>query len=242
MRIAFQTHTGMVRGHNEDSVLVDEGLGLFVIADGLGGHLGGEVASAIAVQEVRQRVLRGLRDREDSSTILINAILAAHEAVSSRAQCDEGLCDMGTTIVAALLEGDSFIIGHVGNSRAYIIEVGAITPITKDHSFVAEWIEEGLITSEQARTHKARHGLTMAVGIEDEIEPVLACVPVFPSGALMLCSDGLTEMLADDEIQEIVEQAAGPAEACKTLVDTANRKGGTDNISVVLIDLADRHS
>ncbi len=237
MRIAYQTDTGMTRSHNEDSLLVDEDLGLFVVADGLGGHNGGEVASAIAASEVRCSVRQGKSTGADSFELMNDAIFAAHEAIFLRAQRDKALCDMGTTVVVALLDGDSFLIGHVGNSRAYIVAEGSITPVTKDHSFVAEWIEEGLITPEEARTHKARHGLTMALGLDDEPEPVVACVPIFPLGVLLLCSDGLTEMVEDDEILRIIEDAEDINDACKLLVDRANRKGGADNITVILIDL-----
>ncbi|MEW6350080.1 MAG: Stp1/IreP family PP2C-type Ser/Thr phosphatase [Thermodesulfobacteriota bacterium] len=242
LRIAYKTDTGMARSHNEDTLMVDEDLGLFLVADGLGGHNAGEVASAIAADEVRCSVRQGRSAGADPFELLNDAIFAAHEAIFRRAQRCEDLCDMGTTIVVALLDGESFLIGHVGNSRAYLVAEGTITPVTKDHSFVAEWIEEGLMTPAEARTHKARHGLTMALGVDDEPEPVVACVPLSPPVVLVLCSDGLTEMLDDREILRTIEDARDLNEACNELVDRANRKGGADNITVILIDVDGRDS
>jgi protein phosphatase len=145
-----------------------------------------------------------------------------------------GWAEMGTTIVVALLSGNSLVIGHVGDSRAYAVDPDGMRQLTEDHSFVAESIREGLLTVSEARTHKSRHGLTLALGVEDQVEPELTSLHWKEDTCLLLCSDGLNEMLDDGEILAIIKSSANPQQACNNLVERANEKGGTDNISVIL--------
>jgi len=240
LETAYLSHPGMVRESNEDSLFVDTRLGLFIVADGMGGHNGGGVASAIAVQEVSRLVRAGIGGRRDDETLLRDAFHAAHQAVLALARKDDSLRDMGTTVVAALLTKNGLTVGHVGDSRAYAIHEGRITQLTQDHSFIAEWIRDGTITKLEARTHKARHGLTMALGVDDDMDPDLCHFPWNDTSSLLLCSDGLTDMLDDEEVFSLIQNASSLHEACRELVERANEKGGEDNITVVLVGASSR--
>jgi PPM family protein phosphatase len=235
VKVACKSHPGRRRSSNEDCVLADRSIGLFIVADGLGGHNAGEVASAVAVHEVHEHVLESLAKGGPPERVLRESVFVAHRRIQERAEIDPELTDMGTTIVMALWNRDHFLICHVGDSRAYLIVDGRIRPLTTDHSFIAEWLREGVITPAEARIHVARHGLTMAVGVDEEIEPVIACLPWDRSGWLLLCSDGLTDMVEDQELLDIIAQAEDPQAACDRLVAQANEKGGKDNISVLLV-------
>lgn len=234
LRIGHLTHRGRVRDTNEDSVFIDGELGLFVIADGMGGHNAGEMASRIAVQAVGRTIGRGLVAGMQPEDLMRKSIVTANEMVLALSEEHPGWAEMGTTIVVALLSGHSFVIGHVGDSRAYAVDPGSMRQLTEDHSFVAESIREGLLTVSEARTHKSRHGLTLALGLEDHVEPELTSLNWKKDICLLLCSDGLNEMLDDREIFAIIKSSANPQQACNNLVERANEKGGTDNISVIL--------
>lgn len=225
----------MVNNSNEDSLHVDEKLGLFIVADGMGGHNAGEIASNIAVHKVAAAVREGLTSEKKVSEVIVEAVAAANRAIFFTAASDPWWNEMGTTLVMALFHDNHVFISHVGDSRAYMIKNRSIRQLTQDHTFVAEWIKEGSITPERARRHQARHGLTMALGIEEEVEPAIAELDLNPHDFLLLCSDGLTEALDDSEILDIVSGSTGPQEACDALVNAANEKGGPDNISVILI-------
>jgi len=235
LRVGFKTDSGVVSKSNEDSLHVDEQLGLFIVADGMGGHNAGEIASNIAVQKIAAAVRDGLASGEKVSNIILEAVTAANQAIFFTAASDPWWTEMGTTVVMALFHGKRVVISHVGDSRAYMIKNGSIGQLTEDHTFVAEWVKEGSITPEQARTHQARHGLTMALGIEEEVEPVITELEWSPHESLLLCSDGLTEALEDSEILDIISKATDSQEACDDLVNAANEKGGPDNITVIVI-------
>jgi PPM family protein phosphatase len=225
----------MVRESNEDSLFVDEHIGLFVVADGMGGHNAGEVASAMAVKEVSRIVQAGLDLGRDAEELLRESLFTAHETVLALARSDDSMCDMGTTIVAVLLMNGRVTVGHVGDSRAYGIHNGRITQLTHDHSFISDWIRDGLINHLEARTHKARHGLTMALGVDDDMDPEVQTFPWHERSCLLLCSDGLTDMVDDEELLSVVDNASSLHEACRELVARANERGGEDNITVVLV-------
>ena len=142
---------------------------------------------------------------------------------------------MGTTVALAFVRGDHLWICHVGDSRAYLVGDGRIHALTRDHTFVAEWLEEGRITPEEARTHHARHGLTMAIGVDNDVEPEVAEARWHNGMCLLLCSDGLTEMLEDSTILEIVQSSGDPDSICSGLVEDAKRRGGDDDITVILV-------
>jgi PPM family protein phosphatase len=235
LEISYLTHTGLVRESNEDSLFADERIGLFVVADGMGGHNAGEVASATAVKEVSQLVRAGLDLGRDAESLLRESLLAAHETVLALARSDDSMSDMGTTTVAVILMNGRLTVGHIGDSRAYEIRNGRITKLTHDHSFIADWIRDGIITHLEARTHNARHGLTMALGVDDDMEPEIQVFPWHERSSLLLCSDGLTDMLDDEELLSVVDNASSLGEACRELVARANENGGEDNITVVLV-------
>lgn len=235
MRVGFKTHPGRVRLVNEDSLLVDEDLGLFIVADGLGGHNAGDVASSIAVREIGDRIREGLSAGRNAVLLLQRAVTAVNDVILKTADQNPQWENMGTTVVVALFNDDHFLLCHVGDSRIYSIGEDGAKLLTTDHTFVEEWIRAGTITREEARIHGARHGLTMALGVDDDIEPVLACLPWHENGCMLLCSDGLTEMLDEQTLVKIVRSSDDPDQACQALVDRANEAGGIDNITVILV-------
>jgi len=236
LKVGFRTDPGRRREINEDSVLVNKELGLFIVADGMGGHKAGKVAGVIAVDEIRECMSAGLAPGKDLAALLDESVLTANRAIARSSVADpEWRGEMGTTVVAALLNGNRLFVSHVGDSRAYRINDRTIRQLTQDHTFVADWLREGRITPEEARIHPARHGLFMALGLEDDIEPATTEWSWDDFDCLLLCSDGLSDMVEDQQILDIVNGAADPQEACDSLVDKANENGGDDNISVIII-------
>lgn len=239
MRAAFRTDTGRVRTNNEDSLLVDESRGLYILADGMGGASGGEVASALAVDTVLHQIAIGLASgspEEDVHALLAKSVTEAHQAILVRASVQAGLAGMGTTIVVALRRGAGLHIAHVGDSRAYLLRQGAIRQLTADHTVVAGMVREGTISGEAARTHRLRHVLSQALGTPPDPEPSLQSLEPRNGDHVILCSDGLTDMLANEAIIEAVREHDGDLDAaCAQLVDRANEAGGRDNISVILL-------
>jgi serine/threonine protein phosphatase PrpC len=235
LKVGFKTTNGHIRPTNQDSLHADEGLGLFIVADGMGGHNAGEVASSIAVQEIVKTIRDRLACGAEATPTISDSIREAHHAIFQNSQKKPEWYNMGTTVVLALFHLDRVLISHVGDSRAYAIKDGTIKPLTEDHSFVAEWVKQGIITPEEARTHRARHGLTMALGVDDVIETVVTDLPREQIECLLLCSDGLTDILDDAEILDTVSNVDDPQTACDLLVQRANEKGGQDDITVILI-------
>lgn len=235
LRIGHRTHTGMVRTANQDSLFVERDLGLFMVADGMGGHNAGEVASAIAVREIPQLVIAGLELSKDASDIIEQALQEANRIIWAMSEQVPAWRGMGTTVVLALLIEEHAWVGHVGDSRAYLIRSDDIIRLTEDHSLVAEWVAAKLITAEQARFHPRRNIVSMALGTEGHIHPAISHHLLKEDDCILLCSDGLTEMLSDSEIVRIVNTGLSPEDTCQELVDCANQKGGTDNITTVLV-------
>lgn len=235
MKICYLTDRGRHRPINEDSLYVDIDLGLFVLADGMGGHNAGEVASRIAVEVTAKSVQEGLEAGKSTEQVVGEAIAIANTSIFEKSLNNPAWDEMGTTLLVALIADHEVAIGHVGDSRAYLIRQGQIELLTNDHTFVFEWLKEGRITKEQARTHHQRHGLTEAVGVSDEVEADVAIWPWEDNVCLLLCSDGLTDMLEDDEILAIVESSSEPEQACNTLVAAAKGKRGKDDITVILV-------
>ncbi|MEW6137605.1 MAG: Stp1/IreP family PP2C-type Ser/Thr phosphatase [Thermodesulfobacteriota bacterium] len=235
MRVEFGTDRGLVRKSNEDSLLVDEELGLFIVADGMGGHNAGEIASSLAVKEAAQVVRKELATGTEASDALLKALLAAHRKVYESSLQNPQWEGMGTTIVMALCRGEETTIYHVGDSRAYLIGPDRTIRLTTDHTMVQDWIDLGLITPEEARTHDARHGLTMALGVEEYFEPALTRVSWKKEEILLLCTDGLTDMVQDEEIFATVRMSSSTKEACSRLIELAKSRGGPDNITVMLV-------
>lgn len=236
-----KTDQGLVRANNEDNFYLDEKLGLLVVADGMGGHASGEIASKLAVTVVRdyfqgpQKLLGDCNPAYSEATNKLGcSIRLANQAIYEAAQSSPQLKGMGTTIVAVLLTGNKLSIAHIGDSRAYLIRGGLIDQLTDDHSMVNEQIKRDIITKEEAATSAMRNVLTKALGISAEMEADLDELTIFGDDILFLCSDGLNTMLTDDAMLEIVSVAGNSAAACDCLINAANEKGGKDNITVVI--------
>ena len=226
------TDTGRVRDGNEDSYLVDRRLALFAVADGMGGHRAGEVASATA--------LEGLRLAVDSGSSIGDAVGRANSAVWDKASSDTQLAGMGTTLTAAWSDGTTLTVAHVGDSRAYLLRADTLQRVTVDHSLVEELIRDGRLTEEQAAVHPQRSIITRALGIDSSVAVDVYSLVLQPNDRVMICSDGLTSMVRPGAITEILRREADPTAAANALVDAANEAGGEDNITVVVLDaLAD---
>ncbi len=222
------TDTGQVRDGNEDSYLVDRRLHLFAIADGMGGHRAGEVASATA--------LDGLQAAVDSGVSVADAVGRANTAVWDKASADTSLAGMGTTLTAAWSDGNTLTVAHVGDSRAYLLRDDTLQRVTVDHSLVEELIRDGKLTEEQASVHPQRSIITRALGVDSTVDVDVYSLVLQPNDRVMLCSDGLTSMVRGGGIAEILRNEPDPTAAANALVDAANEAGGDDNITVVVLD------
>jgi serine/threonine protein phosphatase PrpC len=229
------TDVGRARSGNEDSYFC--GRTVFAVADGLGGHQGGEVASAAAVEPLAALDGRELADPGEAAEALAAAIREGNAAILDRAAGDPGLWGMGTTVTAAALAGDHHLqLAHVGDSRAYLLRDGSLAQLTTDHTVVAELVRRGRLTPEQAAIHPERSILTRAVGLDPRV-PVDTPDPLelHDGDQVLLCSDGLTEAVDDDQIAELLATTHDGDAACRSLIDAANAAGGPDNITVVLL-------
>jgi serine/threonine protein phosphatase PrpC len=231
---AFRTDTGRQRNANEDSVFTRAPL--FVVADGMGGAQAGEVASKTAVESFDRELPAGPPER-----VLRETVEAANRTIHEHAQKDPDLAGMGTTITAAVvdLEAEEVAIGHVGDSRAYRLRGTRFERLTRDHSLVEEMRRKGQITEAQAEDHPQRSIITRALGPEPEVEVDLQTVPTQAGDVFLICSDGLTTMLGDEQIGQLLARATSMETAVRALVDEANRAGGRDNITVIAFRLGD---
>lgn len=236
------THPGRVRAENEDCIATRSDLGLAVLADGMGGHQAGEVASRMAVDLISEYLAnlpreagapRGVRGKRQA---LEQAIQKANAAIHEAAQNRPDYKGMGSTVVVAIFTGDRLCIGHVGDSRLYRLRAGGLEQLTKDHSVVQELINRGLFTPEEARQSLAKNLVTRALGVDATIEAETTDAAVQPNDVYLLCSDGLTDVLSDEQIAEVLRgDSADLDAAARRLVDRANDGGGPDNVSVILV-------
>ncbi len=233
---AGRTDVGVVRSSNEDSLLIKPEAGVFIVADGMGGHAAGEVASEMAVQTVGT-ALAGVVGRDDDAAadILRQAIIDANGQIFQRTLVEQDKRGMGTTTTAMVLNGVHYLIGQVGDSRAYVLRAGGLIQITKDHSYVQEQVDAGYLTMEQARTHPYSNVITRCVGANSEVSPDIYVGGVREGDLYLLASDGLTGMLEDEEVLAIMQQESSPARLVDRLVNEANRRGGLDNVTVIVI-------
>jgi PPM family protein phosphatase len=221
------TDAGRRRRRNEDAYVCEPPL--FAVADGMGGAQAGEIASRLAAT-----VLRGAKPGD-----VVELIQEANRQIYERSSEDEAVSGMGTTMTVALFESGTVRIGHVGDSRAYLIRDGRLEQVTEDHSLVAELVRSGKLSPEEAEVHPQRSVITRALGTEPDVDVDAFSVPARPGDVFMLCSDGLTSMVADEQILELVGRERSNLKAtAKALVDAANRGGGEDNITVVLFEIA----
>jgi len=229
-RFGSKTDIGRARERNEDSLLVKAPL--FVVADGMGGHRGGNVASSLATQKLGEADLRG----DGPLRALVGQIKEANKLVLQRGESDRDLRGMGTTVTALLLDGEKAHVAHVGDSRAYLLRSGALQQLTEDHTLVQRMVREGKLTPDQAVHHPQRSIITRALGVEEELPVDELTLSVQDGDRLLLATDGLTAMVEEAEIKAILEAEADPQSACDRLVEAANRGGGEDNITVVVLD------
>ena len=232
-----RTDVGCVRDHNEDSLAVAPPL--YVVCDGMGGHAAGEVASEIAVDVISQRA-----PEHADAAALGQAVEEANLAVIKAAREGVGRAGMGCTCTAAILEKERLVIAQVGDSRAYLLHQGKLQQLTRDHSLVADLIEAGQITEAEARVHPQRSVITRALGSDPRTQPDLFEINVEAGDRLLLCSDGLSTMLEDPQIEKILKNASDPQRCAAQLVNEANGLGGYDNVTVIVVDvtgLAEQH-
>jgi PPM family protein phosphatase len=226
------TDVGRVREGNEDAYLVDDAMGLVAVADGMGGHRAGEVASATALEALRSAITHGRPLRESMED--------ANEAVFTKSLTDEELRGMGTTLTAAtLVTGGTVLVGHVGDSRAYLLHDGELRQVTVDHSLVEELVREGRLTADEAAVHPQRSIITRALGVDASVEVDVYPVELAPGDRLLLCSDGLTGMVQAETIAATLRREEDPARAAAALIDAANVAGGEDNITAVVVAVTD---
>ena len=225
-----RTDVGCVRDHNEDSLVVAPPL--YVVCDGMGGHAAGEVASEIAVDVIA----RSAPEHADASA-LGQAVEEANLAIIKAAREGMGRAGMGCTCTAAILEKERLVIAQVGDSRAYLLHHGKLQQLTRDHSLVADLIEAGQITEAEARVHPQRSVITRALGSDPRTQPDLFEINVEAGDRLLLCSDGLSTMLEDPEIEKILASASDPQRCAAQLVNEANGLGGYDNVTVIVVDV-----
>jgi len=233
---AGRTDVGIIRSGNEDNFLMVPDRGIFVVADGMGGHAAGEVASEMAVRYVARELgsLRGLGDDQVADRMR-TAIRAANGAIFQRTLTEHDKRGMGTTVTTLVLYETRFLIGQVGDSRAYLHRDGRLIQLTKDHSYVQEQVDAGYLTPEQARTHPYSNVITRCVGANSDVMPDIYLGTVKPQDLFLLASDGLTGMLDDPELAQIMNGDRMPQERVDALITEANRHGGLDNITAIIV-------
>lgn len=246
LEVARLTDVGQRREHNEDAIASDAEIGLVVLADGMGGYKAGEVASEMAIltiiAELKESMAQCPPGRLDAQSgmqaeakLLVDAVAKANEAIYNVSQSQPQCAGMGTTLVVGLFTNDRLLAGHIGDSRMYRLRDGTLQQITEDHSLLQEQIRSGLITPEQAKQSSNKNLVTRALGIDPEVELELHEHEVLPGDLYLLCSDGLTDLVEDEDIHLTLTALNANLElAAHQLVDMANDAGGKDNISVIL--------
>jgi protein phosphatase len=240
------THVGRQRQHNEDTCLVHLETGLFLVADGMGGHAAGEIASRIAADSIAEFVAHTVQEEgtwphnyDDRYTRATNRLVAALKIANTRVleamRKDARLRGMGTTVVAALFDGSIASLAHVGDSRAYLVRDNQMSRLTNDHSWVFEQVAAGMLTEAEAERHPLRNVITRALGGALTVVPDASEIECRSGDRFLLCSDGLTGMVPEDEILRLVVEHDDLEEACQSLIDFANERGGYDNITALLV-------
>ncbi len=252
LNFGSKTDVGLKRRNNQDNLLVVRGENLngeldalFVIADGMGGRQGGEIASEIVVKTLSESVMAHLAQRNgdkspvDTAFLLETAVRDAHRKVKQRQAADEQLSGMGTTCVAAILDANELTLANVGDSRAYLLRGGRLKQMTQDHSSVWEQVQAGQMTPEEARTSRFRNQITRAIGSDFNAKPDIFRVELQAGDSVLLCSDGLYSEVNDDDMARLFAGVADPQAACENLVERALAAGGRDNVSVIALRYGD---
>jgi protein phosphatase len=234
------TDVGKRRESNEDDFLLEPGRGVYAVADGMGGHAAGEIASHLAIDTLREMLERNgptreLTNTEDAAEWLREAVVEANRRICESIQLHEERRGMGTTMVAIVHSGEEAVVGHVGDSRGYLLREHELLRMTSDHSWVNEQVKLGLMNDDTAQRHPMRNIVTRALGSRPDVAVDLTSFPAQPGDVFLLCSDGLNTMLSDEQIHEILfDHRDDPEAACRSLVEAANRHGGEDNVTVVV--------
>jgi PPM family protein phosphatase len=240
---AGATHVGRVRRGNEDSFLVDADRGVFLVADGMGGHAAGEIASELAAGTVGGALMEGV-DRgltaDELAAVMVDSFRAADAAIARHVALHPETQGMGTTVTACVLCTDgTFRLGHIGDSRAYLLREGSLAQVTTDHTWVQREVDAGRLTPSGARRHRLSHILTRALGAEPSDDPDLLAGHLLPGDRLLLCTDGLTGMLTDRVIAKVLPLEIRLEDRVAELIRLANERGGRDNVTAVLIEILD---
>jgi serine/threonine protein phosphatase PrpC len=245
LEFAVRTHPGMVRSHNEDSVAIVQEVGLAILADGMGGYNAGEVASGMATAVLKNDLTTDLREwykeltRRGSNklhTLLQARVTGANTAIFQSAQSQRQYAGMGTTLVIALFRGNTLTAAHIGDSRLYRVRGNEMAQITRDHSLLQDQIDAGMVTPEQAKLSLNKNLVTRALGVDPTVDAEIHDYETQAGDVYLLCSDGLSDMVPEPEIQEAIQTLGADLElAASTLVQKANDYGGRDNVSVILV-------
>jgi PPM family protein phosphatase len=240
LRVGARSDVGMIRSGNEDNFFAEADVrrGVFVVADGMGGHAAGEVASEMAVQIVSRHLLT-LTTVHDQAAAgkLSQAMRDANRAIYDRMLAEVDKQGMGTTASVLVLSDNQFLIGQIGDSRIYLLRDGALTQITKDHSYVQEQVDAGLLTLEQARYHPYSNVITRCVGANESVDTDIYEGEMKPGDVFLLASDGLTGMVDDRRLQQMLLARSGPGRIVDALIAEANGRGGLDNITAIVIQV-----
>lgn len=241
MEIGVKTDVGIVRDNNQDAYYVssNKDYPLFIIADGMGGHKAGEIASEMAIEIISKNLSNHLISSsvadEDIKDRIQDSISEANNKIYKKSMEDEKYSGMGTTVTLAFIADDKIFIGHVGDSRAYLLRNSILSQITEDHSLVEELIRNGSISKEEARYHPQRNIITRAVGTSMAIKADVIVESICKNDILLLCTDGLTNMVDDNQIKDFLINSEDIQKSCEELVKLSNNKGGFDNITVLAV-------
>jgi len=238
-KVGYRTDVGRKRSQNQDCGATLPELGLFVVADGMGGHKGGETASILSVEKITSYFREHIHDTSlDPQTLITRSFISANRAIYDLSQAEPGLHGMGTTTVALFFKDRKLTIGHAGDSRCYFFRPNAIWQATRDHSLVQEKLRMGLITRDQVKTDQMKNVITRSVGFESKLDVDVYRMDVEPRDCFLLCSDGLSGLVEDHQILEIVMRNIEELQkGVDELIDTANANGGDDNITALLVQV-----
>ena len=233
---AGRTDVGVIRSGNEDNYLMVPDRGVFIVADGMGGHAAGEVASEMAVRIIARELGDVSRvTNTEASDLIRRSIIKANSTIFQRTLSEQDKRGMGTTATAMVIIGDEYLIGQVGDSRAYLLRDGTLVQLTKDHSYVQEQVDAGYLSPEEARTHPYSNVITRCVGANVDVTPDVYSGTLQVGDVYLLASDGLTGMIEDEDLMGLMERLREPQQLAEELVNEANRRGGLDNVTVIVI-------
>ncbi|HBQ28680.1 protein phosphatase [Peptococcaceae bacterium SCADC1_2_3] len=235
MKWSQATETGLVRKQNEDNFCICPDIGLFAIADGMGGHQAGEIASRLATQKLADFIRTYLEFYSDQETLLTKGMQEINHQIYLISQQNKRYQGMGTTLTAALIQNNHLYLAHIGDSRLYLLRQGQIKQLTEDHTVVQNLVANSTITADQARTHPKRHILTRALGIDSSVKAEISKITLRTQDKILLCTDGLTNYVTPEEIHHLVNNAAEVKQAVHNLTEMALERGGADNITVILV-------